>query len=83
MISHVVRGRRTINYVKFEVLMAVRMTMLFLVVMPCRLIGRYQYFGETLSPLSALKMETVGFSDIYLRVYMASQPRKTSLSRRN
>jgi hypothetical protein len=36
------------SYVRFEVLTAVKMSVLFLwVVTPCGLIGRYQHFGET------------------------------------
>jgi hypothetical protein len=33
--------------VRFEVLTAVRMTLLFWVLTPCRFIGRYQCSGET------------------------------------
>jgi hypothetical protein len=46
----------------------VKMLMFFWVVMPCRLVGRYQRFGETncLHPV------------IYLRVYTVSHPRRTS-----
>jgi hypothetical protein len=34
------------KYVRSEVLMAVRMTLFFWVVMPCSLVGRHQRFGE-------------------------------------
>jgi hypothetical protein len=44
----------------FEVLMAEKMTMLlFWVVIPCRLIGRYQHFKETLDlPMSQHSITT-------------------------
>jgi hypothetical protein len=44
---------------RYEVVTVVRMTMLFFwIETPCRLVGRYQRFGEI-----ALKMETVCFSE--------------------
>jgi hypothetical protein len=55
------------EYVRFEVLTAVRMTLFLWVVTPCKFVGRS----------SDLRMETVC---LYLRVYTASQPRTTTTS---
>jgi hypothetical protein len=49
------------------------MSMLFWVVMPCRLVDRYQRFGETY----CLHLQGRNVR-IYLRVHTASQPRKTT-----
>jgi hypothetical protein len=56
-------------FMRFEVLTAVKMTMLFLwVVMSYRLVGRYQRFGET-----ALNMETVCFSETLVSTYESTR----------
>jgi hypothetical protein len=48
--------------------------MSFWVVTPCRLVGRYQYVGETYFFAStALKMETVCFSEILVSAYESTQ----------
>jgi hypothetical protein len=58
--------------------MAVRMTMLFWVVAPCRLVGRDQCFRETSSIFRAevavhsLKTETVYFSETLVSTYESS-----------
>jgi hypothetical protein len=54
------------QYMRFEVLMAVKMLMLvFWVVMPYGLVGTYQYFGGTYC---------------LLQVYMALQPKRPTLT---
>jgi hypothetical protein len=56
----------TWSHFRFEVLTAVKMSMLFFwVVTPCGLVGRYQRFGETCLIF-------------YLQVHTASQPRTTT-----
>jgi hypothetical protein len=35
------------NSVRFEVFTAVKVLMFFWILAPCRLVGRYQHFGET------------------------------------
>jgi hypothetical protein len=55
--------------VKFEVLMAVRMAMIFWVLTPCRLVGIYRRFGETLSTSSALMMEAASISETLVNFY--------------
>jgi hypothetical protein len=78
--------------VRFDVLTAVRMTMSFSwVLTPCRLVGRYQRFGETYclhikAEVAMLENGGIcigseeGNAGIYLRVYTASKPRKTTSS---
>jgi hypothetical protein len=68
--------------VRAEVLTAVRMMELFFfsAVAPCRLVGRYQCFGETQFPSSGLKMDTECFCEtLCLRVCTALQLRTISL----
>jgi hypothetical protein len=60
---------------RFEVLTAVKMAMLFWVVTPCGLVDRHQIFGETY----CLHLQG-WFPGIYLRVHKASQPRRTTSS---
>jgi hypothetical protein len=55
--------------VRFEVLMAVKMSVLFWVVMPCGHVGRYQHFRGKYC------LQNIG---IYLQVHMALKPRRTS-----
>jgi hypothetical protein len=50
--------------------------LLFWVVTACRLVGRYQRFGETFS-LHSSTLQNIG---IYLQVYTTSQPRTSSSS---
>jgi hypothetical protein len=66
-------GTRRFIAMKFEVLMAVKMTTFFWVVLPCGLVGEYQRFGETvLSPSSGLKTETVCFSEMLVSTYKST-----------
>jgi hypothetical protein len=51
--------------VRFEVLTAVKM-MMFWVVAPCRLVGRYHRFG-------GMKMETVCFSETLVSTYESTR----------
>jgi hypothetical protein len=56
--------------------------LLFWVAMLCGLIGRYQYYGETVSIFSSedgdgLFLQNI---DIYLQVHTTSQPRTTTLT---
>jgi hypothetical protein len=62
-----------ITMMGFEFPTAVKMLMLvFWVVMPCGLVGRYQ-----LSPSSALKLEMfLRNAGIFLQVHTVSQPRR-------
>jgi hypothetical protein len=62
-----------IKFVRFDVLTAVRMTMLFWVVTPYRHVGGYQRFGETY----CLHLQGRHF---YLQANTASQPRRTTSS---
>jgi hypothetical protein len=61
-----------IFHVRFEVLTAVKMSMLvFWVVTPCGLVRRYQRFGETYC-LQLLYMETVCFSETLVSAYKST-----------
>jgi hypothetical protein len=63
----------TFTDVRFEVLTLVRTMMFFQVVTPCTFVGRYHHLGETYC------FHIQGSSHgLYLRVYMASQPRTSS-----
>jgi hypothetical protein len=65
-----------LNFVRYEVLTAVRMSMLFSWIMtPCRLVGRYQRFFSP-EDGDSIFLRNV----IYLRVYRASQLRRTTSS---
>jgi hypothetical protein len=56
-------GAKLVKLMRFEVLMAVKMPMLvFWLVMPCELVGRYDRFGETYC-LPALKTEAIASSE--------------------
>jgi hypothetical protein len=84
------RSMKQVLFARVEVLMAVKMSMLlFWVVTPCGIVGRYQRFGWTcclhLQPSSVIFRTEDGDSvflrnfGIYLRVHTASQPKsKTS-----
>jgi hypothetical protein len=51
----------------------VRMTVLFWVITLCRLVGRYYRCRETQPPSSALKMETVRFSETLVSTYESTR----------
>jgi hypothetical protein len=58
---------------KFDILTEVKMLILvFRVLMPCGLVGRYQRFSKTLI-FSGLKMEIVCFCKILVSTYKSTQ----------
>jgi hypothetical protein len=58
------------DFVRSEVLTAVKMSMLLWVATPRGLVSRYQR--------SALKMETACFSEIFVSAYESTEPRRTT-----
>jgi hypothetical protein len=53
------------DYVRFEVLTAVRMAMVFWVVTPCRQVGRYKRFGKHTASIFRVEVAMLGSGDIY------------------
>jgi hypothetical protein len=60
------------SYMRYEVLMMIQMSVLiFGVITLCGLTGNFKHFGETY-PSSALKMETVCFSEVLISIHKST-----------
>jgi hypothetical protein len=77
--SYIMAFQSILQCMKYEVLTAVNMSLLvFRVVTPCGLAGRYQHFGGTYCPhLQSWKWRQC-FSEMLVSAYTAFQPRRPS-----